>query len=68
MWRVVEETQRNGVVLSPFSLIPKKGKPGKWQLIVNLLAPEGSSVNDGIDRRLATTWWSVSSNWELEPS
>ncbi len=54
VWRVVEEAQRNGVVLSPFGLIPKKGKPGKWRLIVNLSAPEGNSVNDGIDRRLAS--------------
>ena len=37
---------------SPFGVIPKKGKPGKWRLILNLSAPEGHSVNDGIAREL----------------
>ncbi len=53
VWRVEGEAQKSRVILSPLGLIPKKGKPGKWRLIVNLSAPEGSSVNDGIDRRLA---------------
>ena len=33
-------------------MIPKKGKPGKWPLILNLSAPEGHSVNDGIAKEL----------------
>ena len=33
-------------------MIPKKGKPGKWPLILNLSAPEGHSVNDGIAKKL----------------
>ena len=36
--------------VSPIGVIPKKHKPGKWRLIVDLSVPEGSSVNDGIDK------------------
>ena len=36
------------VQISMFGVIPK-GTPGKWQLIVDLSAPEESSVNDGVD-------------------
>ena len=35
---------------SPIGIIPKKHKPGKWRLIVDLSAPEGHSVNDGIEK------------------
>ncbi len=35
-------------------MIPKKGKPGRWRLIVDLSAPEAHSVNDGIDRELSS--------------
>ncbi len=49
MWKVDEATARDKVQCSPFGIIPRKGKPGKWRLIVNLSAPEGLSVNDGID-------------------
>lgn len=35
--------------VSSFGVIPKKGQPGKWRLIVDLSSPHGSSVNDGID-------------------
>lgn len=34
--------------ISSFGVIPKKGQPGKWRLIVDLSSPGGSSVNDGI--------------------
>jgi hypothetical protein len=44
------ETKQMNIHCSPFGLIPKKNKPGRWRLIVDLSAPEGSSVNDGIDR------------------
>ena len=37
------------VHVSPFGVIPK-GSTGKWCLIVNLSAPEGMSVNDGIEK------------------
>ena len=35
--------------VSSFGVIPKRGQPGKWRLIVDLSSPEGSSVNDGIN-------------------
>ncbi len=54
VWKVDEATARDKVQCSPFGIIPKKGKPGKWRLIVNLSAPEGLSVNDGIDRKLSS--------------
>ena len=34
--------------VSSLGVISKKGQPGKWQLIVDLSSPTGSSVNDGI--------------------
>ena len=39
--------------VSSFGVIPKKGQPGKWRLIVDLSSPQGHSVNDGID---ADSW------------
>ena len=35
--------------ISSFVVIPKKGQPGKWRLIVALSSPGGFSVNDGVD-------------------
>lgn len=35
--------------VSRFGVIPKRGRPGKWRLIVDLSHPDGGSVNDGID-------------------
>lgn len=35
--------------ISSFGVIPKKGQPGKWHLIMDLSSPRGSSVNDGIN-------------------
>ena len=42
------EARRWRVYCSPMGMIPKKSKPGSWRLIVDLSAPEGSSINDGI--------------------
>ena len=36
--------------VSSFGVIPKRGQPGKWRLIVDLSSLKGGSVNDGIDR------------------
>ena len=52
VWRVEQAIE--GVQCSPFGVIPKKGRPGRWRLIVNLSAPEGHSMNDGIDRVLSS--------------
>ena len=43
-----EEADALGVHCSPFGVIPKKGKAGRWRLIVDLSAPAEASVNDGI--------------------
>ena len=34
--------------ISPVGVIPKKNKPGKWRLIVDLTSPLSHSINDGI--------------------
>ena len=50
----VQASDRNMVHCSPFGVIPKRNRPDKWRLIVDLSAPEGHSVNDGIDKELAS--------------
>ena len=35
--------------VSSFGVIPKKGQPNKWRLILDLLSPFGASVNEGIN-------------------
>ena len=42
------ESINKGVHISPIGAIPKKHKPGKWRLIVDLSSPSNASVNDGI--------------------
>ena len=39
---------------SPIGIIPKPHQPGKFRLIVDLSAPEGASVNDGVDPSLCS--------------
>ena len=39
---------------SPFGVIPKKHRPGKWRLMVGFSAPDGHSVNDFIEKELST--------------
>ncbi len=53
MWSVAGK-EAEGAVLCKFGLFPKKGKPGRWHLIVNLSAPEDTNGNDGIDKKLAS--------------
>ena len=36
--------------ISPIGVIPKRSRPNKWRLIVDLSSPDGQSVNDGMDR------------------
>ena len=40
--------------VSPCGAIPKKHKPGKWRLIVDLSSPEGHSVNNAIPQELCS--------------
>ncbi len=49
-----EQAQALGVHCSPFGVIPKKGKVGRWRLIVDLSSPRGGSVNDGISAELSS--------------
>ena len=35
--------------MTNFGVIPKRGQPGKWRLIVDLSSPGGLSINDGIN-------------------
>ena len=35
-------------------VIPKSSQPGKWRLIVDLMSPQGASVNDGIEADLCS--------------
>ena len=41
------------IQVSKFGVIPK-GTSGKWRLILDLSAPEGSSVNDGVSTKLCS--------------
>ena len=40
--------------ISPCGAIPKKYKPGKWRLIVDLSSPAGHSINDVISKELSS--------------
>ena len=42
------------IQISSFGIIPKKHKPNKWRLIVDLSSPRGRSVNDAIPKELCS--------------
>ncbi len=42
------------LTVSPIGVIPKRNRPDKWRLIVDLSSPKGRSVNDGIDSSLCS--------------
>ncbi len=44
--------------ISPFGVIPKRNRPNKWHLIVDVSSPEGLSVNDDLDRVLCSIRYS----------
>jgi len=54
MWRLPLGTKPSGIHISPLGLIPKKNKPGKWRMIVDLSSPTNTSVNDGISTDMAS--------------
>ena len=56
MWQLPAGVFPRGIHVSPIGLIPKKNRPGKWRLIVDLSSPTGKSMNDGI----RTDWSSLS--------
>ena len=45
----LDEVAAQAVQISPFGVIPKRGVPDGWHLILDLSYPPGYSVNDGID-------------------
>ena len=40
--------------ISPIGIIPKKGQPMKFRMIVDLSSPRGFSIKDGIERELCS--------------
>ena len=54
-WMSRHIARPQGIHLSPIGAIPKKHKPGKWRLIMDLSSPAGSSVNDDI----SSEWSSI---------
>ena len=50
----VNEAVAKSIHCSPFGVIPKKNKPDRWRLILDLSSPDGQSVNDGIAKDLAS--------------
>ena len=48
----VNEALVKSIHCSPFGVIPKKNKPGRWRLILDLSSPDGQSVNDSIAKDL----------------
>ena len=54
MWKVPAAVLPKGVHISPLGIIPKKNKPNKWRLIVDMSSPTGASINDGINSEHAS--------------
>ena len=54
MQKHVLPSKENQIHISPIGAIPKRNKPGKWRLIVDLSSPAGASVNDGISPDLSS--------------
>ena len=52
--RVAVSDLKSRHMISPFGVILNQNLPGKWRLIVNLSAPDGSSVNDAISPELSS--------------
>ena len=43
---LLEQAERLNIPLNPLGAIPKKDKPNKWRLIMDLFSPEGYNMND----------------------
>ena len=63
--RVIGLLQPDDVQVSPFGVIPKK-TPGKWRLIVDLSAPEGHSVNEGVSSEFCLLDYVIINRKEME--
>ena len=51
---LIAAASSTSVHLSPVGAIPKRHRPGKWRLIVDLSSPSNASVNDGISPEWST--------------
>ena len=49
-----DEATSLNIHCSPIGIIPKKNKPGKWRLIVDLSSLENASVNDGVEKDICS--------------
>ena len=64
--KIQEASNSQKVHTSPIGIIPKRNRPGKFRLIVDLSSPSGNSVNDGIDPELCSLKYaSVSQTAEM---
>ena len=54
MWKFPRHYSPPGIHISPLGVIPKKNKPGKYRLIVDLSSPASFSTNDGISQELSS--------------
>ena len=54
MWKLPAGVFPRGIQISPIGLIPKKNRPGKWRMIVDLSSPPQHSVNEGISEELSS--------------
>ena len=41
--------------VSPLGVVPKKGKPNKWKMIMDLSSPEGHNINMALPKRIAAS-------------
>ena len=54
MYKCPQNSKPLCVHTSPIGIIPKKNKPNKWRLIVDLSSLKSSSINDGIATELSS--------------
>ena len=54
VWKYPLNVAPQGIHISPVGAIPKKHKPGKYRLIMDLSSPKNFSVNNGIDPALSS--------------
>ena len=50
----VAKQTSEGIQISPLGAIPKKGRKGQWRLNMIFSAPQGHSVNNGINKEHCT--------------
>ena len=55
----IEQAEQIGIHCSPFGIIPKRGREGKWRLILDLSSPEACSVNEGVPKELSSLHWTM---------